>query len=66
VGRECGTHGRGEKLYDLFVGESEGKRPLERPRRRWEDGIKMDLREISCGVWSGFTWLRVGTVGGLL
>jgi hypothetical protein len=34
------------------VGKAEGKRPLERPRRRWEDGIKMDLREIGwgCGV----------------
>jgi hypothetical protein len=39
---------------------------LGRPRRRWEDGIKMDLREIGWGVWSGFTWLRIGIVGGLL
>jgi hypothetical protein len=31
-----------------------------------EDGIKRDLREIGWGVWSGFTWLRIGTVGGLL
>jgi hypothetical protein len=31
-----------------------------------EDGIKMDLREIGWGVWSGFTWLRIGAVGGLL
>jgi alpha-glucosidase (family GH31 glycosyl hydrolase) len=30
------------------------------------DGIKMDLREIGWGVWSGFTWLRIGTAGGLL
>jgi hypothetical protein len=44
----------------------EGKRPLERPRHRWEDGNKMDLREIGWGVWSGFTWLGIGTVGGLL
>jgi hypothetical protein len=43
-----------------------GKRPLERPRHRWEDGIKMYLWEIGWGVWSGFTWLRMGTVGGLL
>jgi hypothetical protein len=42
------------------------KRSFERPRPRWEDGIKMDLREIRWGVWSGFTWLRIGTVGGLL
>jgi hypothetical protein len=32
------------------VGKPEGKRQLERPRRRWEDGIKMDLREIGWGV----------------
>jgi hypothetical protein len=47
------------------VGRPEGKRPLVRPRRRWEDGIKMDLSETGWVVWSGFTWLRIGTVGGL-
>jgi hypothetical protein len=49
--------------YSLFGGKARRKRPLERPRRRWEDGIKMDL---GWGVWSGFTWLRTGMVGGLL
>jgi hypothetical protein len=54
-------------MHKVLVGNPEGKRPLGRPRRRWEDGINMDLREIGCvGVWSGFTWLRIGTVGGLL
>jgi hypothetical protein len=68
VGRACGTNGRGEKRVRVLVGKPEGKRSLGRPRRRWEDGIKMDLREIGWGggVWSGFSWLRVGTVGGLL
>jgi hypothetical protein len=58
---------RGE-TYRVSVVKPEGKRPLERPRRRWEDGIKMDLREIGWGggVWSGFTWLRLRIVGGLL
>jgi hypothetical protein len=40
-------------VYRVLLGEPEGKRPLGRPRRRWEDGIKMDLREIGfggCGV----------------
>jgi hypothetical protein len=37
------------KLYRVLVGRPEGKRPLGRPRRRWEDVIKMDLREISWG-----------------
>jgi hypothetical protein len=58
---------RGETCTGFWWGKPKGKRPLERPRRRWEDGIKMDLREIGWGgVWSGFTWLRIGTVGGLL
>jgi hypothetical protein len=58
---------RGE-TYRVLVGKPEGKRPLGRPRRRWEDGIKMDLGEIGWGggVWSGFTWLRIGTIGRLL
>jgi hypothetical protein len=58
--------GEGRNVYRVFMLKAEGKRPLERPRRRWEDGIKMDLREIGLGVWSGFNWLRIGTVGGLL
>jgi hypothetical protein len=55
-----------ESVYRLLLGKPEGKRPLVRPRRRWEDGIKMDLREVGWGVWSGFTWLRIGITGGLL
>jgi hypothetical protein len=58
--------GEGRNVYRVLVGQTEGKRPLVRPRRRWEDGIKMDLRETGWGVWSGFSWLRIGTVGGLL
>ena len=39
--------------YRVLVGKPEGKRPLGRPRRRWEDNIKMDLREVGCdaGEW---------------
>jgi hypothetical protein len=37
-------------VYRVLVGKSEGKRPLGRPRRRWEDNIKMDLPEVGCGV----------------
>jgi hypothetical protein len=66
----CAGHvarmGEGRNVYKVLVGKPEGKRPLERPRCRWEDGIKLDLREIGWGVWSGFTWLRIGMVGGLL
>jgi hypothetical protein len=58
--------GRERKVYTILVGKPEGKRPLGRPRRRWEDEIRVDLREIGLGVWIGFDWLRTGTGGGLL
>jgi hypothetical protein len=38
-----------KKVYRVLVGIAEGKRPLGRPRRRWEDGIRMDLRDIDWG-----------------
>jgi hypothetical protein len=38
--------GKGRRVYRVLVGRPEGKRPLERPRRRWEDKIKLVLREI--------------------
>jgi hypothetical protein len=41
--------GEGRNLYRVLMGKTEGKRPLDRPRRRREDGIKMDLREIGWG-----------------
>jgi hypothetical protein len=48
--------GEGRNVYRVLVGKPEGKRPLGRSRRRWEDGIRMDLREIGwVGVWSGFS-----------
>jgi hypothetical protein len=49
VGRARGTHGRGEKSVQGFVGKPIEKRPLGRPRLRWEEGIRMDLREIGWG-----------------
>jgi hypothetical protein len=42
--------------YRALVGKPEGKRPLGRPRRRWEDNIKMDLREVGCG---GADWINL-------
>jgi len=53
-------------VYRVLVGKPEGKRPLRRPRPRWEDNIKIDLQEVGCGVWTGSSWLRVGTGGGHL
>ena len=45
--------GEGRGVHRLLVGKPEGKRQLGRPRRRWEDNIKMDLQEVgeSCGDW---------------
>jgi hypothetical protein len=57
---------RERKVYKVLVAKPEGKRPLGRPRRRWEDGIRMDLREVGWTVWIGFDWLKIGTGGGLL
>jgi hypothetical protein len=56
--------GEERKVYKVLMGKPEGKRPFGRPRRRWEDGIRMALREI--GWWIGFNWLRIGAGGGLL
>jgi hypothetical protein len=41
--------GEEKKVYKFLVGKLEGKRPLGRPRRKWEDGIRMDIREIGWG-----------------
>jgi hypothetical protein len=41
--------GEDRKVYKVLLGKPEGKGPLGRPRRRWEDGIRMDLREIGFG-----------------
>jgi hypothetical protein len=49
--------GKGRNVYRVLVGKPEGKRPLERPRRRWEDGIKIDLREIFFGG-GGVEWIQ--------
>ena len=42
--------GERRRVYRVLVGKPEGKRPLGRPRHRWEDNIKMDLQEVGCGV----------------
>ena len=52
--------GQGRAVYRVLVGKPEGKRPLGRPRRRWEDNIKMDLQEVGggCGDWMELTYDR--------
>ena len=58
MGGACSAYGGGERCVQGFGGEPEGKRPLGRPRRRWEDNIKMDLQEVGCG---GYGLDRVGS-----
>jgi hypothetical protein len=58
--------GEERKVCKVLVGKPEGRRPHGRPRRRWEDGVRIDLREIGLGVWIGFDWLWTGTGGRLL
>jgi len=52
-------------VYRVLVGETEGKRTVGRPRRRWEDNNK-GLQEVGWGVWTGSSWLRIETGGGQL
>jgi len=52
--------------YRVLMGKHEGKRPLGRPRPRWEGDIKMDIQELGCGAWTGLIWISIGTGGGLL
>jgi hypothetical protein len=54
MGGTCSTHGEKRNSYRILFGKLEGKRPLGRPRRRWEDNTRMDLREIGWKVWSAF------------
>jgi hypothetical protein len=48
--------GQRRGVYRVLVGKSEGKRPLGRPRCRWEDNIKMDFQEVRCG---GMNWIEL-------
>jgi hypothetical protein len=48
--------GEGRGVYRVLVGKPEERRPLGRPRRRWEDNIRMDLREVGCG---GGDWIEL-------
>jgi hypothetical protein len=53
-------------VYRVLVGKPEGKRPLGRPRFKWEDNIQMDHQEVGQGAWPGLIWLRIGRDGGHL
>jgi len=65
TGRACSTLGE-RGVHRFMVGKPEGKRPIGRPRRRWEDDIKTDLQEVGCGNLNGSSWLMTRTCGGHL
>jgi len=52
----CSTYREMTGVYRVLVGKPEGKTPLGRPRRRWENNIKMDLQEVECG---GIDWIEL-------
>jgi hypothetical protein len=64
--RTCSKNGEKMNEYRVLVGRSERKRSLERPRRRWLNIVKMDLRGIDWLVWTGLICLRIRTYGKLL
>jgi len=56
MGGACSAYGEGRGVYRVLVGKPEGKRPLGRTRRRWEDKIKIDLQEVGC---VGMAWIEL-------
>jgi hypothetical protein len=56
VSRTCRANGERRNAYGLLVGKREGKRPLRRPKRRWEDNVKMDLVEMG---WGAVEWVSL-------
>ena len=56
MGGACSSYGKRRGVYRVSVGKPEGKRLLGRPRRRWEDYIKMDLQEVGYG---GLDWIEL-------
>jgi hypothetical protein len=58
--------GERRSAYRALVGKPEGRRSLGRHRYRWEDNFKMDIQEVGWGTWTGLSWLKIGTGGGLL
>jgi hypothetical protein len=58
--------GKRKGAYRVLVGKPEGKRPIGRPKCRWQDNTQMDLKIVGRGSWTGLIWLRMGTGGGHL
>ena len=56
MGRACGAYGEDRRVHRVLVWKPEVKRPLGRPRHRWEDNIKIDLQEVGGGRWD---WMEL-------
>jgi hypothetical protein len=54
MGEACSAYDEERGMYRCLMGKRDGKRPLGRPRRRWDENIKMDLQEVGCG---GMDWI---------
>jgi hypothetical protein len=66
MGGARNTYRKRRSVYRVVVGESEGKRPVERHKRTWEDNIKKDLQETRWRSFPAWIWLRIRTGGGYL
>jgi hypothetical protein len=56
--------GEEREVYRVLLGKPEGRKPFGRPRHRWDDGIRINLRDTDWGVKSGFSWIKIGPVAG--
>jgi hypothetical protein len=63
MGGACSAYGGWESLTQVWWGNLKKKRPLGKPRRRWEHNIKWIFRKWDVGTWAGSSWLRIGTGG---
>jgi hypothetical protein len=66
MGGACSTYGGEDRCIQTLVENPDGKIPLERHWNRWEDNIKMHLKEVGWGAWTGLIWLRIVAGGGHL
>jgi hypothetical protein len=56
MGGVCSANGDERDVYRILAGKPEGKRSLVKPRRRWEDNVRMDIQEVECG---GMDWFEL-------
>ena len=66
MGGACSIYGERRGVYRVLGGKPEGKRLLRKPRRRSEDNIKRNLKEVGFETWTRSIWLRIGTGDGFL